>query len=824
MSAREDMENQSLSNAKIVALEQRYIELLERKIESLEVTSQNVPLGSSPRPPQVRGRSISPTGRLTASTTIPTIQATDTKLNLNNGETSQPISRIRFMDKRFTTEGLQEVRDATANITQAEHNVKETAHAMTILRQFDDKDKYDSTTITIEDEGLLCLMLHALAYHPWYIHAEQLHFVSLFEPIIHTWSVLNALAANDRSNSVVRGLYENLQNPKDSQIFKTLAVDNILERAMQDLGLFLEQVKLTPGLQSYFNGGREMQEKIETVTFEYLWTLFPPGELVYSAVYMKKPQIFIVKSCTDFISTRRAGKKMLWEFDCWTYDLDGTEFNRIPVEFSFEDFKGNRSITSLHCYPLKYHKEDDEEKSEQSFQEKLITRGRRYCELCLKRPGSQIFEYDGYALSRGSGIRQVTKSNSQDDESDARSSRELGSIRGRESYNAPAKKQIIKKDFVMVDFGSYVQHGPPYEYYPPMGDLEFTEDDGTCQCALCAANMALRASQKPHYDHAKNTDGFEDTQYLICPPRVLGYHLNGKRWVELDVRLVSEIEHLTDASSFRQLELNPVQKELIKKLVKSHASGTEKTPFMRDLMKGKGNGLVILLHGPPGVGKTLTAESVAKVTGKPLFSVSVSDIGLKPAEVENNLEVIFELAATWRAVLLFDEADVFLESRSSHTSNLDRNALVSVLLRVLEYYDGILILTTNRIRTFDIAVQSRVNFAITYKNLDDKQKKNIYQNFIEQLTDDNCQNKHQLLKWLDEEDNVEAPPFKRLNGRQIRNVLFSAASVASGEGDGRLKLEHIKKILRETQKFQEDINNMVESARKEAEVDYARNM
>ena len=146
-----------------------------------------------------------------------------------------------------------------------------------------------------------------------------------------------------------------------------------------------------------------------------------------------------------------------------------------------------------------------------------------------------------------------------------------------------------------------------------------------------------------------------------------------------------------------------------------------------------------------------------------------------------------------------------------------------MLLRVLEYYDGILILTTNRIRTFDIAVQSRVNLAITYKNLDDRQKKNIYVNFIEQLTDDNAHNKEQLKHWLDEEDSVEDRPFRKLNGRQIRNVLFSAASVASGEGDGRLKLEHIKKILRETQRFQEDINNMVEMARKEAEVNYARN-
>ena len=376
----------------------------------------------------------------------------------------------------------------------------------------------------------------------------------------------------------------------------------------------------------------------------------------------------------------------------------------------------------------------------------------------------------------------------------------------------------------MVDFESYIQHGPPFVAYAPIGDIKFGENDGTCQCATCTANTALKSNQKPHYDGVKITEDFEETQYMICPPRVLGYHLNGKKWMELDVMTVKDIENLTDASSFQKLELNTVQKELIKKLVKSHASGTEKTPFMRDLMKGKGNGLVILLHGPPGVGKTLTAESVAKVTGKPLFSVSVSDIGLKPAEVEHNLEVLFELAATWRAVLLFDEADVFLESRSSNTSSLDRNALVSVLLRVLEYYDGILILTTNRIRTFDIAVQSRVNFAITYKNLDDKQKRNIYVSFIDQLTDDNCKDKQQLRKWLDEEDNVEASPFKRLNGRQIRNVLFSAASVASNEGDGRLKLDHIRKILRETQKFQEDVHNMIEMARKEAEVDYSRNM
>ena len=100
------------------------------------------------------------------------------------------------------------------------------------------------------------------------------------------------------------------------------------------------------------------------------------------------------------------------------------------------------------------------------------------------------------------------------------------------------------------------------------------------------------------------------------------------------------------------------------------------------------------------------------------------------------------------------------------------------------------------------------------------QKESIYLKFIHQLTDENTQNKQQLLKWLDDEELKEDPPFKALNGRQIRNVLFSAASLAQGEPDKRLKLEHIKKTLKETVKFQTDINNMIESARREAEVGY----
>jgi SpoVK/Ycf46/Vps4 family AAA+-type ATPase len=369
----------------------------------------------------------------------------------------------------------------------------------------------------------------------------------------------------------------------------------------------------------------------------------------------------------------------------------------------------------------------------------------------------------------------------------------------------------------MVDFESYLQHAPSVRKYGSMGNASFSVRDDECRCASCINNQSLLDNQKTKYDnHGPDKEFMDERQYLICPPRVLGYHLETKTWLELDSDTIENIEHPRSEMAFGKLELAKTQKDLIRELVQSHTSGTGKAPMMEDIMKDKGKGLVILLHGPPGVGKTLTAESVAQLAGKPLFSVSPSDIGLNPAEVEQNLEVLFELAARWRAVLLFDEADVFLESRSSHSSDLTRNALVSVLMRVLEHYNGILILTTNRIQQFDIAVQSRVNLGIKYKDLSMEQKKKIFTNFIEQIKEDQIDDKEELERWL-EEDTDAAEWFEALNGRQVRNVLFSAASLGQHSG-GMLKVTHIKKMAKSTWQFQDSIKLIVQEARRKAEV------
>ncbi|KAL9012908.1 MAG: hypothetical protein Q9180_009059, partial [Flavoplaca navasiana] len=253
------------------------------------------------------------------------------------------------------------------------------------------------------------------------------------------------------------------------------------------------------------------------------------------------------------------------------------------------------------------------------------------------------------------------------------------------------------------------------------------------------------------------------------------------------------------SDAFKKLVLPEEQKTLIKSLVSRHGEDSTHNegsfPQVEDIIQGKGRGVVILLHGPPGVGKTLTAESVAQTTNKPLFAVSVADVGLRPADVEVNLEQLFNLASLWKAVLLLcsDEADVFLEAREKN--EMERNALVSVLLRVMEYYEGILILTTNRIKMFDVAVQSRVHLAVRYQDLSSKDREKVFMNFFDQLSIENCDEVPELETYI--KDVFD----ENFNGRQIRNVFSSALALAR-EHKRKVRVDDFKKVVKVTKEFQ----------------------
>jgi hypothetical protein len=109
--------------------------------------------------------------------------------------------------------------------------------------------------------------------------------------------------------------------------------------------------------------------------------------------------------------------------------------------------------------------------------------------------------------------------------------------------------------------------------------------------------------------------------------------------------------------------------------------------------------------------------------------VSAGELGTTAEAVEERLPRIFKRAARWKAVLLLDKADVLLEQRSAQ--DIHRNALVCVFLQTLEYYQGIMFLTTNRVGQIDDAIACRIYFKLKYNKLNLEQRTNIWRRFLE---------------------------------------------------------------------------------------------
>lgn len=135
-----------------------------------------------------------------------------------------------------------------------------------------------------------------------------------------------------------------------------------------------------------------------------------------------------------------------------------------------------------------------------------------------------------------------------------------------------------------------------------------------------------------------------------------------------------------DTGRIRTLVAPEETKRMLKAVAKSFLRQSEErqgqqSSWTTDFIQVKGRGQIILMHGPPGVGKTFTAECIGEFVQRPVISLASGDIGVEAANVEDNLRRWFERAQDWGAVLLIDEADVYLERRV--TQDLGRNALVS---------------------------------------------------------------------------------------------------------------------------------------------------
>ncbi|KAI8630550.1 AAA family ATPase [Xylariaceae sp. FL1651] len=315
----------------------------------------------------------------------------------------------------------------------------------------------------------------------------------------------------------------------------------------------------------------------------------------------------------------------------------------------------------------------------------------------------------------------------------------------------------------------------------------------------------------------------------VFPSTIPGYNMRSKKWLDMKVDYSKMLPGIK--KSFEQLVVDSKTKDLVQALVMHQISGGQST----DIIERKGNGLIILLHGGPGMGKTLTAESVVELAEKPLFHVTCGDIGTEPEKVENYLESVLHLGKTWGCVVLVDEAEVFLEQRS--LDNLERNALVPVFLRVLEYYEGILILTSNRVGPFDEAFKSRILLSLHYDNLTLGQRTRIWKIFISRLKHMDLDGARSAAcsaptalppvgglsgsrkrKFEEPETGIDFSDIEcslgelaafELNGRQIRNVITAATQYASFK-KVLMNHEHLKHVITVSSKFEKYLKTVQE--------------
>jgi AAA+ superfamily predicted ATPase len=190
---------------------------------------------------------------------------------------------------------------------------------------------------------------------------------------------------------------------------------------------------------------------------------------------------------------------------------------------------------------------------------------------------------------------------------------------------------------------------------------------------------------------------------------------------------------------------------------------------------------------------TESPECIANFLERPLMVLTTTDIGTRPEDVEENLTRNFKVAKNWNAVLLMDEADGCVANRTikdlhrsslvasmlSHLSKIEICRLASKPARVslancrsgflhaLEFYDGILFLTTNRVGAFDDAIMSRVHIQMFYPNLNAEERHTVWNTFIHKLEAEkpSMQVKYAVKEYL---RSGEMKDFE-MNGREIRN-------------------------------------------------------
>lgn len=221
--------------------------------------------------------------------------------------------------------------------------------------------------------------------------------------------------------------------------------------------------------------------------------------------------------------------------------------------------------------------------------------------------------------------------------------------------------------------------------------------------------------------------------------------------------------------------------------------------FDRKLSMGKG--LNVMFSGPPGTGKTMAAEIIARELHLPLYKIDLAQVVSKYiGETEKHLDRIFAAAQRTNAILFFDEADALFGKRTEVRDAHDRYANIEVgyLLQKMEEYEGVAVLATNVRQHMDEAFVRRMQVIVEFPFPDEMHRRHIWEIMFPREA-----------PLASDVDLFLLAREVRLAGGNIKNISLAAAFYAAGDG-GMIRMSHlIQAARREHQKLGRTWNDAV---------------
>ncbi|OJD32610.1 atpase aaa+ type core protein [Diplodia corticola] len=515
---------------------------------------------------------------------------------------------------------------------------------------------------------------------------------------------------------------------------------------------------------------RRLKKDAATVTYDDIWYLMRPGSLAY-ALHDDVWLGVMIKEA-ESIPADNDGNPPKWKLTGWVIDNSwhmhtlGTAEVSVDVPY----FEGEKLVTTLPIYPRAYFDKTDAN----ARRDKFIARGRKVRDILWH--GHSYVMYEGECMD---------------------------------------EKKRVYKGPLMAD--ASVPSGESVPDHKWSLGWDYSLDEGLVSPRQRPGFPQPLALNTEVHDRSMLTD---DHLFLMVPV-LPGFALAEKFWSPVHVDYMRPVEEPKFAVP--DANIGEENSEIIKAL--AHRQLKSKVKWTADFVQHKGAGVAVLLYGPPGVGKTYTVELTALHTRRPMVSLTIGDLGTNEESIESEITKWFDLAHRWKAVLLIDEADIFLERRST---DLARNGIVTAFLRKMEYFGGLLFLTTNRVEHIDDAFMSRVHVAIGFEKLDVAKRRGIWASFFDKLE---REAKGQIAVSADartfvlESDDMAENEW---NGREIRNAFQSAIAIAEYEASKDpefndeedeivVSVEHFRRVMMMSKKFRDH----VEKARKDNESEWS---